>query len=315
MFPTREQELLLKAALKPAPEGLDAWREWNSRVGVAKVPPWETTVRQMAAMALANTGGILETTASGELGQLRKEMAAQAARVREFTKQVLEALAGLEVLALSAATEMYYEGAVCARPTSGIVLLVTPEALDGGVRALAKLGLTKSAASVHGVQLQSARGLVELRHNPWRVPRPGGTGFFRWRVRLETLGENANAYGLEPEMQLLYILESNMRTSTMPTLWWVADVVHQLRQVRMDWEGLVQLVRNYALKPHALECLKYVRKSGIAPELVPEEALAALDAVACKRSWVDAFWAGVAPPPVWAQLWLPTQNPDAPRRA
>ena len=290
---SREQVLVLRAALAPGSEAHKAWAELLG--GSSEIPPLDQGSFRLLPLVyrhLGETGQPFE--GEGILRGIyrqawyRNQMAAAAAG------RALSALvsAGIEPMLLKGwATVQLGYGEAGRRPMNDADMLVRPrhfdracEALEAeGFRALSGVGRSRRGRrTFHAVAFQDASGIdIDLHHH---MLEEGN-----WARADAGLWERSSAGSLSdvplrvpaPEDLLINVCVHGVRWDPVPPIRWIADSVTILRAQPVDW----QLLTAEADRRGVSLAMEAALREVSVYEPVPEDALARL--AAARRGWLE----------------------------
>jgi len=286
-LPDRRQELLLRAALFPAPSAVEAWCEWRRDVALEDLDRQGFRLLPLAAhrvaphladdALLARCRGIARRT----WVRNQELLAAAAPVVRALGAE------GIPVLLLKGAAlaaECY--GSLSLRPMNDVDLLVPT---SDGARArgvLARLGwrpgyaiAESRLARIHALGYRDDRGReIDLHwHALWECCQPEADRALWERARPVTLGP-VQALRLDPADEVLHVCAHGLRWSDPPAVHWVADLVLHLRvhAGRLDWTRVLEQATTRSLSLQLAITLALAADRFGAP--VPAHVLTALRA-------------------------------------
>ncbi|MGD0965556.1 MAG: nucleotidyltransferase family protein [Candidatus Acidiferrales bacterium] len=287
LWPTAEQELLLRACLLRDEQGLKAYREWAQRVDVEALDYGSFRMLPLLYRNLQRLG--LEATAlekfKGTYRQTHYQNKLAFHRVAALLG--LLARAGIDTLVLKGAAliPLYY-GEAGVRPMADFDLVVGPEQALDAIQLLERSGwerepglpLTPGFISVHYSWHFRLPAAAELDLH-WYVfdqccyPRADAE-FWKSAVPLEIEGFAART--LNPTDHLLHTCVHGAEWSPVPPLRWVADAMTIFGRAagQIDWQRLVRQAKERRLVPAIRDTLTYLQTTLDAP--VPNAVLSDL---------------------------------------
>ena len=290
LWPDRQQELLLQAALLPGAGAADAWARLGPGLALDGLDRGSERLLPLVWWNLRQHG--VESPPIGRLEtHYRATREKNAARLRQM-RPLLEAFrgAGLPTLVLKGAALLgsaYADLGV--RPMSDIDLLVPVEQIADASRTLEELGWAAEAPvtpsmtrMVHALPFTHPSSVPVDLH--WHVfeecCRPGDDDDL-WAASVPLAIEGVPTRILAPEDQLIHACVHGEKWVQVPGVRWVADAVVVIRGGQVRWERLVEQAvrRRFVLRLRAQ--LGYLRSTFDAP--IPPEALAMLAAAPVAR--------------------------------
>jgi len=283
VFPDRQQELVLRAALLEGAEAIAAYRTWRGTVDLSG--NFDRTVFRLLPLLYSNLTalGVEDDLTSRLKGSFRLAWVANQ-RVFERTRPILEALlqAGFPVMALKGAplALRYYE-AVATRPMSDVDLLIPEQNANAAQRVLANLGLKPYFALDEDT--------LRFRHANLFTGPDQFQFDLHWNVVPEFCGSSAEAAFWttaeaftfldreilmpDPTRMLLHTLLHGVYWNAETPVRWVADAmcIFRRRSADIDWSWLTAFTERHRLSSRTWLGLSYLREHFAAP--VPRETI------------------------------------------
>jgi hypothetical protein len=296
-LPTPGQILLLKAALAPEAQALEAWLEWEIGFGLDR--PDEGSYR-LLPLVYRNLAAQASRIPEGNVlkGIHRRSWSHNQVlfhQVRPFLEELRRD--GIPVLLLKGAALALrvYPDTGC-RPMRDVDVMIPaaaararlPQLIAAGCKALCWLpaGLPEGFFQFrHAADLATPEGArVDLHwHALTQCCHPTADDLF-WRSAqpLDFLGLPLETCG--PTAHLLEICAQGTVWSPVPPVRWAADAVLLLRSshAEIDWEGLTRTVCDLDLAPYVSSALTFLRNELAAP--VPADALERLARSSASRA-------------------------------
>lgn len=303
IWPTPQQELLLRAALHQTEAGLTAWRAWRDQADPTNLDAGTIRLLPLVYANLRRLGE-KDSVWHAKLQGCYRFTRARNQFIFHQASLLLDALhaVGCETLLLKGAplATLYYrdEGL---RPMADIDVLVSPQAAPQAVELLQKQNWT--ALRPEGVALIPFTNALA-----WRSPA-GLEADLHWNVMFgcwrayddATLWAAAMPFDFQGRRtkalcatdQLLHTCFHGARWNTVPPLRWIADawLILQRSEVnqeaKLDWARLLELARERYLTLMLRETLGYLHDKLAAP--VPSEVLAKLRAAHVSRWEANSY--------------------------
>lgn len=265
-WPTREQTLLLRAALLPETEARAAYAAWRATADIDRVDPASYRILPLLAHNLGGTDPILARAR----GVLRHTWSRNQ-RLFHQASCAVKALqeTGIPVMLLKgAALGLRCYASLGHRPMNDVDVLVPPERSAEARTVLARLGWRPSydvvpghLPYVHAVGLTIGPGLdLDLHwHAIYERRRPEDEQPF-WENAEPLRGRAIDALAPSPTDLLLQVAAHGLRWSPSPPLQWAADLVVLLRAegTRVDWDRLLARAREAGFVLHLDATLSFV---------------------------------------------------------
>jgi hypothetical protein len=307
VWPTAEQELLLRAAVLDGDAAAAAYREWAVRVDLDALDYGSQRLLPLLYRRLRHLG--IDSPHVGKLkGAYRRALYRNTITLRNAVAVVgLLRSAGIEALVLKgvAMVVLYYRE-LGVRPMSDFDILVRPEDARRAIHVLESTGWSRR----HGPPFTDGFFTV---HYGWPFRHPNGAELdLHWYLLDQSCAPGADAdlwqaarpaevegspvRVLNPTDQLLHVCVHGAEWDTVPNLRWVADAVVILKQAadQLDWSRLVSQATRHGVVVAMHATLTYVRDHFAAD--VPESALRALRAApATRQQRVEFRWRASRP--------------------
>jgi len=284
LWPTPDQELLLRACLFGNEKGLQAYREWASRIDLEALDYGSFRMLPLLYRNLRRLG--LETTASDKLKGAYRQTHYQNKLASHRVAALLNLLTqhGIATLVLKGAAliPLYY-GEAGVRPMTDFDLVVHPE------QALAAIDLLKRFGWERDPGLPLTPGFISI-HYSWHFKLPAAAELDLhwyvfdqccyphadrelWEASVPIEIEGVSTRALNPTDQLLHTCVHGSAWDDVPPLRWIADAMTVLNREagQIDWKRLVNQAKERRLVPAARETLTYLQTRLGAP--VPEAVL------------------------------------------
>lgn len=273
-WPTRQQELLLRAALLQGKEAIDAWHEWKSRVDIDRLDPGSLRLLPLLYRNLRIRGvedplmnkfkGVYRLTWY-ENQMLFHNMATL---LRSFHN------AGIQTMILKgAALTLLYYGDYGLRPLGDFDVLVHTEQGSAAIDLLSKLGWTPEQRPLEAFT-EAYISITKAHH----FKDAAGREFdLHWHLLLECCYANADddfwdgavstkihdvlTHVLNPTDQLLHVCVHGARWNPVPPFRWVADAMMILNTSgpEIDWNRLITQTQERFLVLPLKDTLTYLR--------------------------------------------------------
>jgi hypothetical protein len=294
LWPTAEQELLLRASILAGDEALKAYQEWAARVSVEDLDYGSQRMLPLLYRNLQRLG--VDAPLLDKLkGTYRLTFYQNKLAYRRMVA-VLQAFAqaGIDTLVLKgvALVALYYKDSGV-RPMSDLDLLVPPEQALTAVDLLQRQGwkplsgppITSTFISVHNSwAFRHADGTESDLH--WYIfdqccyPQADAD---LWRAAVSAQVDGFPIRALGPTDQLLHTCVHGAEWNPFPPLRWIADALIILNRAgnEVAWERLVEQAKKRRLVLATRDTLAFLREKFDAP--VPGKILQELRSVAVTR--------------------------------
>ena len=290
LFPDDRQHTLLRAALLPRPEALEAWRAASPWLDPARIDPGSRQLLPLVWANLAHQG--VRDPALERLAGFYRDTRVRVEALLAAAGRLLAGLhaAGIPTLVLKGgALVVGYYRDTGVRPMSDLDVLVPTSAATAARGILQEQGWSPrfrwSAVGVrmtHAAVFDGAHGLPIDLH--WHVfaecCRPDDdAALWERSIPIEIGGVATRA--LSPADQLMHVCVHGEKWVHVPGIRWVADGVVVMRAAAVDWERLVQEATRRQFVRRLGKQLAYLRHAVDAP--VPADVLAALATTPASR--------------------------------
>ncbi len=295
LFPTREQFLVLKAALGSGGEALAAYAEWRRSLDLAA--DFDREIFRLVPLLYDNLRRLgVEDDLTGRMKGAYRMSWVRAHQLAAATKPILDELVGtgIDVLAVKGAPlGLLYYGNPALRPMGDFDFVVP------------------ASRAMRAVEFLATRG-----YQPWRPVTPDtiryrhAMGFKRgdahefdlhWHVLFDFCDDRADewfwsgaepfdllghrVWAPDPTRMLLHTIVHGIRWNEEPPVRWIADAVQILRQSGpdIDWPALVEFTERRDVSRRMWLGLTYLREHFDAP--VPVAAIERLGRR--PQSWLE----------------------------
>lgn len=288
-WPTREQELLLRAALLQGSTAITAWHEWESRVDIDRLD--QGSQRLLPLLYHNLHGHHVETPLMGRLKGFyrvtwyRNQIAFHdvAALLTAFHNSGIQTL----ILKGAALVSLHYKDHGL-RPMSDVDILVRSEKASAAINLLVKLGWGPKQKPLkvfddsyfsfrHGHGFEDGNGLqLDLHwHALLECCYKGADDDF-WDSAVLTELHGVSTYALNPTDQLLHVCVHGAELNSVPSFRWVADAMMIINTAHseIDWERLITQAQKRRLILQLSGALSYLRDRLDAP--IPSAVLQGL---------------------------------------
>lgn len=293
--PSPTQELLLKAALLPNEQGLQAWQLWKQQTYLNQIDYGSHRLLPLVYSNLKQAG--IQDPTFAYFRKLYLETWADNQKLLARVSPALEALnrSGIRMLVLKGADlilQSYQDFG--ARPMSDFDLLVPTGDIKKAILALQREGwsLVMDNPEKHLADTLKYLHAVDLAH-----PN-GGSLDLHWHALARSLGPDADqtfwdasvpltvngveTLALNPADALFHICIHGLHWNMLPPIRWVADAIKILTSGQtLDWDRVCEQAETHRQSLLLGDALAYLRTTFHAP--VPEAVLTALDALPKNR--------------------------------
>jgi hypothetical protein len=316
VWPTREQELLLRAALLQGRDALEAWDAWKSHADIDRLEPGAYRLLPLLYQNLKRHA-VHHPHMNIFRGVYRKTWYENqmlfhtiASLLRSFH------VAGIAVMVLKGAalTLLCYKD-YGIRPMNDIDILVRPEHAVRAVYLLKELGWlpidfmpTEEYMSVsysHGFR-NNAGQECDLHWHVLSQCRKAHDDDVFWQDADEVKIHDATAYVLNPTDQLLHVCIHGARWNITPPIRWIADAVTILNNHSplIDWDRLILQADKHRLILPLRDTLNYLKAQFDVP--IDTEFLHLLNTSVVPRIERIEYEVATRPPTPWTaflDLW------------
>jgi Uncharacterised nucleotidyltransferase len=284
LWPGPEQELLLRACLHRGEAGLQAYRQWASRVDVEALDYGSFRMLPMLYRNLQRLGQQMGVQEKFKGAYLQTHYQNKLAFHRVAALLNLLARAGIATLVLKGAAliPLYY-GEAGVRPMVDFDLAVLPEQALAAIQLLERSGcqrkpgmpFTPHSISVHNSWPFKLPAAVELDVH-WYVFEqccyPNADAEL-WEASVPLEIEGLPARALNPSDQLFHTCVHGAEWNPVPPLRWIADAMTILDRTagQIDWQRLIRQAKQRRLVPAVRDTLAYLQTRMDAP--VPDAVL------------------------------------------
>ena len=284
-WPSKEQELLLRACLLTGDKALAAWQQWENVLGKRTLDLGSHRLLPLLYRNLHNHGIDEPLTVSFKQEYFHTWSQNQftfhrlAALIREFNQ------AGIETMLLKGAALviLFYQDAGL-RPMTDVDLLVRRNQAKRAIQLLTSLGWKSKYSSPEALIPFEQAG--EFRHGDnqnldlhWCLMWEGrqnldGDEF--WIESITTEIDGVPTHALSPAHQLLHVCVHGAKWNDTSSLRWVADAMMIIRSPRLkvDWDRLVRQAQELQLTLPMRDTLSYL--SYLLDASIPREVLNSL---------------------------------------
>lgn len=295
-WPTREQELLLRAALLQGKEATDAWDAWKATVNIAQIDQGSYRLLPILYKNLRDHG-IEDPWADILKGVYRSTWYKNQILFRHMV-HLLQSFhrAGIPTMILKGAALMvqYYHD-VGLRPMDDFDILVHTDQATEAIDLLMGLGWRPKRKLLHVV----SSNFFSLRHAHEFRDDSGRECDLHWHVLQECCQEHADddfwdgaisitshnmcTCALNPTDQLIHVCIHGLIWNPVPPLRWVADAMTILKtsQSELDWDRLLKQAKNRRVMLPLRDALHYVHDLLDAP--IPLSVFKSIQNVAVSR--------------------------------
>lgn len=242
-WPTRRQELLLKASLLQGAGAVCAWEEWKSGVDFERLDPGSERLLPLLYHNLNKQDPITDGLKRTYLQTWYKNQI-----LFHKAGALLTAFhnAGIPTMMLKGAalTLLYYKN-YGLRPMGDIDVLVPTNRAVEAISLLKEMNWTTNAESperlislVHGMDFHNASGQsIDLHWHVIHECRQEDADDDFWESAVSVKIENVQTLALCPADQLLHVFAHGVRWSEVPPFRWVADAMTVINssQSEVDW--------------------------------------------------------------------------------
>lgn len=271
-LPSRTQELLLQAALRSNPAGLEAWRQWNSIVDLNHLDPGSQRLLPLLYHNLKTQEidhpwvselrkRYLDTWAKNQILFRKISPLLQSFRDKEIDTLILKG---------AALTIRYYKD-FGLRPMDDFDFLVPLQRVPEAVELVRTLGwmpdprspgrlVAASIPILHGQPFKNPAGYALDLH--WHVLHeclsPEADQIF-WKGAEPLVVGSVPSFGLNPTDELLNICIHGFQWNAMPPIRWVADAMIILKtEANLDWDRMLSITKKHRLTLPLQDTLQYL---------------------------------------------------------
>jgi hypothetical protein len=287
--PSHTQELLLKAALLPQEEALQAWKDWKKQTDLDHIDYGSHRLLPLLYSHLKSAVG--KDPNFAYFRKIYLETWADNQKLFARVTPALEALhqAGIRTLVLKGVDLiLHYYQDFGARPMSDFDLLVPKADIKRAIDVLQSEGwsfvmddpekhLPDTLRYFHAVELIHPNGgSLDLHwHTLVRSLREDADQAF-WNDAIPLTVNQIETLSLSPSDALFHICIHGLHWNMLPPIRWVADAMQILESDHpLDWARVTQQAKTHQQSLLLGDVLSYLRETYEAP--VPESVLRALD--------------------------------------
>jgi hypothetical protein len=338
-WPTRDQELILRAALLQGDEAIKAWNEWKRKVDIEVL---DFGSHRMIPRLYRN---LLDHDVKDPLLDRFKSVYRYYLYKNEIllhhTAAVVSSFrdAGIATMLLkgSALIPLYYKESAL-RPMQDVDIMVPAEQAVRAMKLLQEQGrrvvfTTKPVFTEvpedwisirHSLPFEDGSGRqIDLHwHLLWECHSAGDSEY--WDSAVPIVLGNVQTLVLSPTYQLLHTCWHGGRWSEVPPIRWIPDAMAILKgsQNEIDWDLFVQQARRHHLSLLLHDCLEWLRNLVEAP--IPSSVVKALHDLPVSGIERIGYQAAISPPAppstgkilallVYDYLWLTSSTNRRPR--
>lgn len=288
-WPTREQELILRAALLQGEPALESWNEWRQRVNIDVI---DYGSHRMVPQLYRNLQrhGVKDPMMDRLKGVYRYYLYKNEILMHRIgTLLVAFEDAGITTMVLKGAAliQLYYrESAV--RPMLDADVLVHANQAEQAMELLKKLNWKPARCSdpqtripiVHSTPFEDDGGRqMDLHwHLFWECFNAGDDDDY-WKTAVPIKIGGAKTLALNPTNQLLHTCWHGARWNEVPPIRWVADAMSVLAasSEEINWSSLLRKAQRHRIVLPVRDSLEYLRQKFDAP--IPDTMLSSMSAV------------------------------------
>jgi hypothetical protein len=267
-WPTDQQELLLRAALREESEAIQAWRGIRDRLDLDRADVGSQRLLPLLAANLRRYG--VDDSQLGRCMQLYRETRSQNHALFDAVGAVVRTLteAGIETMVLKgwALAELYYKD-IGLRPMSDVDLLVRRTDARRASHILQQLGwspendVTPSFARTrHAVTFKNRDGQqCDLHWWMFEEYCPASADDDVWASSIAVDLQSASTRVPAPADQFLHVCIHGAKWARTPGIRWIADAVLMLRAGQIDWHRLISQAERRGFVLRMQQTLRYLR--------------------------------------------------------
>jgi len=290
-WPTKTQELLIKAAILGGNEALDAWQEWTSIVAINEIDNDSRLLLPLLYKNLRN-----HNIDDPSINIYKREYRATWFRTQTLYRNAalpLQSLhnAGIQTMLLKGAalTTLYYKD-LGLRPMNDVDVLVHPDDVLASFNLLEKLGwrpsgkVQKSFDNIH-LSFFSSRGFendsdfaFDLNWHLIKLCCGADSDDSFWRDAFPIKFQDIPVFVLNPTDQLMHVCFHGMTHIPMSPKW-IADAIMIINNSssEIDWDRLLAQVQERHIVLPLKDTLTYLHNLLNAP--IPERVLRKLSSI------------------------------------
>lgn len=293
-WPSRQQELLLKAGLQSGKEAYESWKEWTSQVSPNNIDPGSYRVLPLAVGNLESMG--MKDPVLSRFKGLRRKTWYKNQLLFHSLKRVLASFReeGIQAMLLkgTALNFLYYKD-FSLRPQNDVDILIPPESVSTAFRILTasgwkidgtlRKGIRRENLNVHNA-CHFGNGMAAWIDLHWHAVRecvyPGADrDYWKYAHPLKIDGEEA--YVMSPEdliyCSCIHAVTHSAGWSTLSSVNWVADVMFILKRSdgEIDFQRMVEHAQNHNMVLPLRRGMRYLRQTF--KVLLPDEFMRRLE--------------------------------------
>src|SRR5581483_1440648 len=267
-WPTREQELLLRAALLRGKDAISAWEEWKIATDIEEADPGSERLFPLLHRNLITheiRDPLVDKLKAFYLRTWRRN---QLLFYKTATLLQLFHKAGIQTMILKgvALTALYYRD-YGLRPMGDVDNLVRMDSALEAIGLLRKLGWTPNSELPenliyvsHAIAFKNgSERAVDLHWHVLHESRRSDEDDNFWEGAVSISFNNVSTYALNPVDQLLHVCAHGVKWNDIPPFHWVADAMTIMNSTQIDWERLVSQLQNHRLVLPIRDALDYLR--------------------------------------------------------
>ena len=311
-WPTKQQELLLRAALLKGEDALRAWHDWKSSLDIKHIDSGSYRLLPLLYRNLQAHG--VRDVLLNELEGIYRQTWCKNQILFHSIASLLRSFgdAGIETMILKGASLVllaYKDYGL--RPMGDLDILVHTGKVLPAIAVLKKQGWTPisfdpnadyiSVRYSHGFEDTDGRQCDLHWHLLPQCCQPDADDDF-WAGAALTKIRDVSTYVLNPADQLLHICIHGTKWDVTPTFRWVADAMMILQSTKTDfaWDRLIQQARKRHLVLPLIDTLEYLHdKFGT---LVPQFVLQDLKSAPVPGIERIEYQIAINPPTRWSAL-------------
>lgn len=265
-WPNPEQELLLRAALFPGPEGIVAWQKWKSNVDIGEIDPGSYQLLPLLYRTLRNQG--IEDPLMGRLKGVYRRTWYENQFLFHRVVPLLRTfhLKGIQTMLLkgSALVVTHYRD-YSLRPMDDFDLLVPVQQAAEAVDLMTREGfalVNPALRFVHSSDfIDGCHRKVDLHKHVLSEPGRQNLDADFWDGAIPIAIGGLTCLAPSPADQLVHVCVHGVQRSDAPACRWIADAITLIRDdgIRVDWNRLLNLARRHHLTLPMRDTLTYLR--------------------------------------------------------
>jgi hypothetical protein len=287
LWPTREQLLVLKAALMPAEPARAAFQEWVGLIDLAKEFD-QDTFRLLPLMYENLRRHGIEHPLMSRLKGIYRLTWYKNNKLFSDVAPVIEALHRAEIpimLLKGVMLVLHYYRNIALRPMADIDILIPTAMAMRGIEAMVPLPYERHTPPTvdllryrHAMQYCSAdKGEFDLHWHVHLERREADADDVYWNHARAIEFQGVACLAPDPTRMLFHTAIHGLRWNPEPPVRWIADAVTILRVAgdEIDWDAIVEQARLFRLGHRLLIALSYLKRHFAAP--ISDSALAQLE--------------------------------------